>query len=106
MGRLSASTIFEKEPAMADKQIKLKITSAIVIGGEIIVAGTTVTVAEALAKNLMHRGRAELLTASGKGGGEKSVAELKVIAEGLEIDGAANMKKAELIEAIEAAQSE
>lgn len=91
---------------MADKQIKLKITSAIVIGGEIIVAGKTVTVAEALAKNLMARGRAELLTASGKSADEQSVAELKVIAEELEIDGAANMKKADLIDAIEAAQSE
>lgn len=91
---------------MADKQIKLKITSAIVIGGKIIVAGKTVIVAEALAKNLMARSRAELLTASGKSADEQSVAELKVIAEELEIDGAANMKKADLIDAIEAAQSE
>lgn len=87
---------------MAEKQVKLKITSAIAIDGEIVTSGTVVTVAEGLAKNLLQRGRAELATA----GGEKTVAELKVIAEELDIDGAANMKKGELIEAIETAQSE
>lgn len=91
---------------MADKQIELKITSAIAIGGEIKPAGSVVAVPEGLAKNLMHRGRAELATASGDGLGDKTVPELKVIAEGLEIDGAENMKKAALIKAIEAAQTE
>lgn len=91
---------------MAEKQVKLKITSAIAIGGEIKPAGSVVTVPEGLAKNLMHRGRAELVTAAGDGLGDKTVAELKVIAEELEIDGAANMKKGTLIEAIEAAQTE
>lgn len=48
---------------MADKQVKLKITSAIAIGGEIKRPGTVVSVAEDVAKNLLHRGRAELATA-------------------------------------------
>ncbi|AVO37387.1 hypothetical protein [Pukyongiella litopenaei] len=48
---------------MADKQVKLKITSAIAIGGQIQRAGTVVAVSEDVAKNLLHRGRAELATA-------------------------------------------
>ena len=47
---------------MADKQVKIKITSAVAIGGEIKRPGTVVTVAEELAKNLLHRGRAEVAT--------------------------------------------
>lgn len=91
---------------MADKLVNLKITSAIAIGGEIKTAGTIVNVPEELAKNLMHRGRAELATAAGDGLGDKTVPELKAIAEELEIDGAANMKKGALIKAIEVAQTE
>lgn len=56
---------------MAEKQLKLKITSAIAIGGEIKRAGTIVTVAEDVAKNLLHRGRAELATAADKGADEE-----------------------------------
>lgn len=48
---------------MADKQVKLKITSAIAIGGKIQRPGAVVSVAEDVAKNLLHRGRAELATA-------------------------------------------
>ena len=47
---------------MADKQVKIKITSAVAIGGEIKRPGAVVTVAEELAKNLLHRGRAEVAT--------------------------------------------
>lgn len=47
---------------MADKQVKIKITSAVAIGGEIKCPGAVVTVAEELAKNLLHRGRAEVAT--------------------------------------------
>ncbi len=55
---------------MADKQVKLKITSAIAIGGDIKRPGTVVTVAEDVAKNLLHRGRAELATAAAEGADE------------------------------------
>jgi hypothetical protein len=52
---------------MANKQVKIKITSAVSIGGEIKRPGTVVSVAEELAKNLLHRGRAELATAEADG---------------------------------------
>lgn len=45
---------------MADKSIKLMITSAIAIDGKIQRAGQIVTVSESVAKNLLSRGRAEL----------------------------------------------
>lgn len=49
---------------MADKQIKIKITSAVAIDGKIKVPGTLVNVPEDVAKNLLNRGRAELATAA------------------------------------------
>lgn len=55
---------------MADKQVKLKITSAIAIGGKIQRPGTVVSVAEDVAKNLLHRGRAELATAAAEDTGD------------------------------------
>jgi hypothetical protein len=91
---------------MADKQVKIKITSAVSIGGEIKRPGTVVTVAEDLAKNLLNRGRAELATGEDKPLSKMSADELKALAATLEIDGADSMKKAELIEYIELAQSE
>ena len=52
---------------MPDKKVALNITSAVAIGGKIIVPGSAeaqgVLVDEALAKNLLQRGRAELSTA-------------------------------------------
>jgi hypothetical protein len=88
---------------MADKQVKIKITAAVVIDGEIVTAGKQVDVAESVAKNLMQRERAELAT----GGKNKlSVDDLKAKAKDLGIDGYANMKKAALAAAIEAAESE
>ncbi|MEP1637281.1 Rho termination factor N-terminal domain-containing protein [Ascidiaceihabitans sp.] len=91
---------------MADKQVKIKITSAVAIGGEIKRPGTIVTVAEELAKNLLHRGRAELATGESKPLSKMSAEELKGLAASLDIDGADGMKKADLIEYIELAQSE
>lgn len=87
---------------MAEKLVKIKITSAIAIAGKIVTAGKRVEVAESMAKNLMERGRAELATADKK----QSVDDLKAQAADLGIEGYANMKKAELIAAIEAVQSE
>lgn len=54
---------------MADKKIALNITSAVVIGGNIIVPSSDeakgIGVDEALAKNLLERGCAELASADG-----------------------------------------
>lgn len=54
---------------MADKKIALNITSAVAIGGKIIVPSSDeakgIMVDEPLAKNLLERGRAELATAEG-----------------------------------------
>ena len=93
---------------MAEKTVKVKITSAIAIAGKIKTPGTTVEIGEDLAKNLINRGRAEL--AKGKaakaGGdlGKMKVADLKVIAAELEIDGYDGMNQAKLIAAIEEAR--
>lgn len=91
---------------MADKKVKIKITSAVSIDGKIKIPGRVVTVAEELAKNLLHRGRAEVATGEGKPLSKMSADELKALAATLEIDGAEGMKKADLIEYIELAQSE
>lgn len=45
------------------KTIWLKVTSAIVVGGEIAMPGELIEVTQAEAKNLLHRGKAELATA-------------------------------------------
>ena len=42
------------------KTYSLKISSAVVIGGKIVRPGQTVEASEALAKNLLQRGKAEL----------------------------------------------
>ena len=42
--------------------VNLKITAAIAIAGEIIHAGEIIEVSQEAAKNLLHRGRAELAT--------------------------------------------
>lgn len=67
---------------MADKQVKIKITSAVAIGGEIKRPGAVVTVAEELAKNLLHRGRAEVATGDADDADDASV----------EVDGDAKVK--------------
>ena len=100
---------------MADKNIALKITSAVAIGGKIITPGKTIEVDEAVAKNLMQRGKAELSTVKadddGADGGEKPLGkmtldELKAEAKDLGIEGAGSMNKAKLIAAIEEADEE
>lgn len=91
---------------MAEKKVELKITSAIVIGGEIKPKDSVVTVPEGLAKNLMARGRAELSTAIEDNLEGKTLSELKDIVKASGLGDPENMKKAELIDAIEAAQSE
>jgi len=94
------------------KQIEIKLTSAVVIDGDIVTPGKKVTVDEATAKNLMQRGKAELSTVKADDdGGEKplgkmTVEELKAEAKELGIEGADSMNKAKLIAAIEEADDE
>lgn len=90
------------------KSVLIKLTSAIAIAGAIAKAGEVVEVTELEAKNLLARGKGELH-------GEQPVDEadlditkmtkdqLLEIADQMEIEGAAKMNKAQLIEAIEAA---
>lgn len=96
---------------MSAKKTSILITSAVVIEGKIISPDqgkkSTVTVDESVAKNLMSRGKAELLTSdddADKPLSKHTFPELLEIAEDLEIDGADKMKKPELIAAIEAAE--
>lgn len=92
------------------KSIVLKLTSAIVIDGEVIKAGSLVEVSESEAKNLLHRGKAVIhyeqpdheqvdITKLNKD-------QLVDLADQLEIEGADKLTKAQLIEAITAAQAE
>lgn len=92
------------------KSVLLKLTSAIVISGAIAKAGEVVEVTELEAKNLLARGKGVLndeqpadevdLDLS-----KKTKDQLLEIADNLEIEGAAKMNKAQLIEAIEAADN-
>lgn len=92
------------------KSVLLKLTSAIVIAGAIAKSGEVVEVTELEAKNLLARGKGVLndeqpadevdLDLS-----KKTKDQLLEIADNLEIEGAAKMSKAQLIEAIEAADN-
>ena len=90
---------------MADKNVKIKITSAIAVSGDIVKPGKVIEAPESVAKNLLERGRAELVTkeASGPNYSKMNVAALKDLAAELDIEGFDDMNKAALIEAIEAA---
>lgn len=102
------------------KKIALELTSAVVIGGKIKPRGPDPVFVDAkLAKNLLQRGKANLHGSHvapmvGTVDGEETevapleehtVPELKEIAAEYEIDGAASMNKAQLIEAIQAAEA-
>lgn len=90
------------------KSIVLLLTSAIVIDGDVMKKGSLVEVSESEAKNLLHRGKA---TIHDEQPGDESVDlstlnkdQLIDLADHYEIDGAAKLTKAQLIEAITAAQ--
>lgn len=107
------------------KTFDLMITSAVVIDGKIRAAGSRVTLSRRLAVNLLQRGKAEVASGDGPahaagplgsegraaGAGaevplaEHTVSELQELAGDYDIEGAARMKKAELIAAIEAAEA-
>lgn len=92
------------------KSVLLKLTSAIAISGAIAKAGEVVEVTELEAKNLLSRGKGVLHDEQHADEGDfdlskKTKDQLLEIADQLEIDGAAKMNKAQLIEAIEAADN-
>jgi len=90
------------------KSVLLKLTSAIAINGSIAKAGEVVEVTELEAKNLLSRGKGELHGEQPAHDddldiGKMTKDQLLEIAEQMEIEGAAKLNKAQLIEAIEAA---
>lgn len=93
------------------KKIEIKITSAVVLDGEIVTPKSKVRVDAKIARNLVARGKAEELGAGAEEDGEKpldehTVPELKEIAKEYGVEGADKMKRADLIAAIEAAEAE
>ena len=95
---------------MAKKTLTIECTSAFVVGGDIVKPGTHLPgVPESEAKSLIRRGKAVLVETEDQEGpalSEMTVAELKDVAEALQIDGFESMKKADLIAAIEAAEAQ
>lgn len=92
------------------KSVLLKLTSAIAISGAIAKAGEVVEVTESEAKNLLARGKAKLHDEQPEHADDVDVSkmtkdQLLVIADQMEIEGAAKMNKTQLIEAIEAADN-
>jgi hypothetical protein len=86
----------------------LKLTSAIVMDGEIITKDNLVEVTEREAKNLLARGKAVLADdkeskAATADLNDMTVDALRKIADDAGVEGYRDMKKAELIQAIEAA---
>lgn len=97
---------------MAKKTLTIRCTSAFVVGGKIVSPGTELPgVPESDAKSLIRRGKAtEVVDGTEEGSeapalDELTVPQLRDIAEEYGIEGAANLKKAELIEAIEAVEA-
>lgn len=86
----------------------LKLTSAIVMDGEIVTKDNLVEVTEKEAKNLLARGKAVLADekeakAATADLNDMTVDALRKIADDAGVEGYRDMKKAELIQAIEAA---
>lgn len=85
------------------KKILITLSSAIALAGVIRRAGEEIEVDEPLAKNLLNRGKAVLADETADDDTpleDYTVSELKEVAVEYEIEGVANMKKADLIAAI------
>lgn len=93
---------------------ELKLTRAMVIEGAVIRAGTKVHLDKNTAKDFLRRGKAELVSEpagdTDHNGGDQDVdlsrmnkGQLVQVAEGVGVEGAENMTKAEIIAAIESA---
>lgn len=90
------------------KSVLIKLTSAIAIAGAIAKAGEVVEVTELEAKNLLTRGKGVLNDEQPVQDDDLAIEkmtkdQLVDIADQMEIEGAAKMTKAQLIEAITAA---
>lgn len=90
------------------KSVLIKLTSAIAIAGVIAKAGEVVEVTELEAKNLLARGKGKLNDEQPLHEDDLDIEkmtkdQLVALADQLEIEGAAKMTKAQLIEAITAA---
>lgn len=90
------------------KSVLIKLTSAIAIAGAIAKAGEVVEVTELEAKNLLARGKGVLHGEQPAHEADLDIEkmtkdQLLEIADQMEIEGAAKMNKAQLIEAIQAA---
>lgn len=89
------------------KTVYVTLTSAIAVDGELVKAGETIGCTEKNARNLMRRGKAVLADekpADESDLSELTVAELRELAEDAGITGYSDMRKAELIAALEAAE--
>ncbi|ADP96433.1 Rho termination factor N-terminal domain-containing protein [Marinobacter adhaerens] len=97
---------------MSKKTISLQCTSAFFVKGEMITKDKIVHgVPEADALNLIRRGKAKKVEAEEDGAEapalkDLTVAELRDVAKEYDIEGAADMKKADLVAAIEKLESE
>lgn len=90
------------------KSVLIKLTSAIAIAGAIAKAGEVVEVTELEAKNLLARGKGKLNDEQPADSDDLDIEkmtkdQLVDLADQMEIEGAAKMTKAQLIEAITAA---
>lgn len=95
---------------MPKKRVAIELTSPILFGGRMRLPGAVIDCSHTEAKGLLHRNKGKLSTIEIANTDEKplpdhSVAELREIADEYEIDGAQDMKKGDLIAAIEAAES-
>lgn len=92
------------------KEVALKITSAIVLDGEIVRPGTVVSISDRAARNLLNRGKAELSVGDDEDTapdlGAMTVKELREFAGEKNIELPENAKKAELIDLITAAAAQ
>lgn len=99
------------------RTFKLKLSSAMVINGGVVRAGTTVELDEPTAKDFLRRGKAELISAPEPEVVKASEAEeidlskmtkpqLAAVAEQLGIEGVDGMTKADLVKAIELHEQE
>lgn len=90
------------------KSVLIKLTSAIAISGAIAKAGEVVEVTELEAKNLLARGKGKLNAEQPADADDLDIEKMTKdqlidLADQMEIEGAAKMTKAQLIEAITAA---
>ncbi|MGL4587028.1 MAG: hypothetical protein ACRCVQ_08180 [Acinetobacter ursingii] len=88
------------------KKILIALTSAVVIAGEIRKAGQEVEVDEALAKDLLHRGRGTLVEANDEEIDLATLTKAQLVEFALheyELELDASLTKEKLIEAIQAA---